>query len=89
MRESTIEHRTCDYAETKGWSNLKLNGPGDRGKPDRLFYRRGPEVKFVEFKAPGETLRPLQKLVMGKLAMCGFDCHVIDNIEDGKRLFDE
>lgn len=89
MRESTIERAVCGYARTKGWRNFKLNGPGDIGKPDRVFFAPGQRVKFIEFKAPGEKLRELQAYRLAELASCGFDTFVVDNVNDGKRLFDE
>jgi hypothetical protein len=88
MRERAIEAAVCRYAKSRGWQSIKLNGPGDRGQPDRLFFAAGGRVKFVEFKAPGKKPRRLQELFLRRLARCDFDCFVIDNVAEGKALFD-
>lgn len=88
MRESKIERAVCDIAKQKGWQNFKLSGPNDRGKPDRLFFSHGGRVKFVEFKSTGQKPTALQLLQLQRLTELGFDCHVIDSIEDGRALFD-
>ena len=89
FRESTLEKAVCAYATQHGWQSFKLNGPGDRGKPDRVFFRPGGQVRFVEFKAPGQPLRPLQQHVLQRLRDCQLRCAVIDSLEAGQRLFDE
>lgn len=66
---------------------MKLNSQGNRGQPDRLFYTHGGRIMFVEFKAPGEKLRELQAYQLASLATHGFNTYVVDNVEDGKRLF--
>lgn len=87
MKESTIEKKVTAYAFVKGWESIKLNGPGDRGKPDRVFLKRGRAV-FVEFKAPGRKPCELQKHFASKLKSNGFDTHIVDNVKDGVALVD-
>lgn len=89
MRESSIEKAVCSYARAQGWHNFKLSGPGDRGKPDRVFFGTGGRVMFIEFKAPGVKPEPIQDHHLSRIAACDIDCYVIDNITDGQRLFDE
>ena len=88
MRERDIETAVVSHARANGWSSIKLSGPGDRGKPDRLFLAAGGAVKFVEFKAPGSKPTKLQQRWLNALETLGFDCHVIDNTTHGCRLFD-
>jgi hypothetical protein len=89
MRESHVETKVCAHAETLGWRSIKLNGSGDRGKPDRLFLTGPPaRIIFVEFKRPGEVAKKLQQWWGRLLTKMGFAHHVIDNIDEGKRLFD-
>lgn len=38
----------------------KFTSPGFDGVPDRLILLPGGKVAFIELKAPGKTLRPLQ-----------------------------
>lgn len=68
---------------------MKLNGSGNRGQPDRLFYTVEARLKFIEFKAPGESPRPLQRYQLESLKAHGFEVYVVDNVEAGKALFDE
>jgi Holliday junction resolvase-like predicted endonuclease len=59
VRESTVEAAICQYAKDNGITVLKLNGPGERGKSDRLFMKDG-RVAFLEVKATGEKPTALQ-----------------------------
>lgn len=88
MRERDIEAAVCAHARGRGWSAIKLAGPGDRGKPDRIFIAPGGRVKFVEFKAPGKQPTALQARWLNVLKELGFESHCIDNIDIGRALFD-
>lgn len=83
MRESLIERKVTAYAERQGWMSYKLNGAGDRGKPDRLYLKAGRAV-FVEFKAPGRRTTALQDKQLSKLRELGFAAYVIDDVALGK-----
>lgn len=85
MRESEVESRVCGHAAIRGWKNIKL---GQQGWPDRLFFKNGRSL-FVEFKAPGKALRPLQLHRFGMLIEEDMNTYVIDSVEEGKRFFDE
>lgn len=85
MRESTIEKEVCAYAKTQGWLVFKLNGAGDRGKPDRLFLKGGRAV-FAEFKAPGKRPTALQAHYLERLRAAGFAAVVIDDVGAGYDL---
>lgn len=87
MKESEIERHVCAYARNKGWRNMKLNGPGERGKPDRLFYAPGGRVIFVEFKKPGGQVAQIQYYRLAELAKCDFDTYVVETKEEGEALF--
>lgn len=88
MKESAVERAVCQRATRRGWLPIKLNGPGDRGKPDRLFVGPGGRYFFAEFKRPGGKVRPLQQWFLDRLSDLGHECHVIDNKESGLALFD-
>lgn len=88
MRESKVETKVIKYAEKQGWLVIKLNGPGFRGLPDRLFLKAN-RVMFIEFKATGKTLRKLQEYRCEEIAKQGFSVYSIDSIEDGLKLFGE
>ncbi len=87
MKESKIEKTVCDYAESKGWDQFKWVSPGCKGVNDRLFFKKK-KLKIVEFKREGEEPKPIQIYIHKRLKKQGFKVHVIDNIEEGKRLFD-
>ncbi len=89
MRESKIEKDVCSHATRQGVKNFKLNGPGDRGKPDRLFLFPGGYVLFIEFKATGETPTKLQRKNLRELRLLGFDARWTDNIEEGIEFINE
>lgn len=59
MRESAVERNANALLKGTGIKTLKLNGPGDRAKPDRLYWRAG-RCAFVEYKRPGQTPTALQ-----------------------------
>lgn len=86
MRESTIESAVCKHAHLLGWLVYKFVSPNQRGVPDRLFLKNG-KVMFIEFKAPGKQLTPLQRFKTTQIIEMGFDVHVIDDIDIGKSLF--
>lgn len=87
MRESKIEGNTKLYAKRNGIEWIKLNGQGNRGKPDNLFFMPD-RVFFIEFKAPGEDLEPLQKWWKKKLENKGFKVYVVDSKEKGRQVID-
>lgn len=87
IRESLIEGANCLYAESRGWTVLKLDGGGSNGKPDRVYLRAGVTM-FIEYKRKGEHLKPLQEYWRRVLIGQGFDHHVVDNLEDGKIVVD-
>lgn len=86
MRESTVEKKVVAFAASLGWLSYKWKSANYVGLPDRLFFKDG-QIIMVEFKAPGEKPRKKQLLVHKRLKQQGFEVHVIDIIEDGKRLF--
>jgi hypothetical protein len=85
--ESEIESKVVDYAKSKGCMERKMNGPGYRGWPDRLFMYNG-KVVWVEFKRLGEEPTNLQRFIHGRLRDNGFDVEVVDNVLDGCRTID-
>ena len=60
MREKTIEAKLVTAAKRLGGLALKFVSPGFDGVPDRLVLLPGGRLAFIELKAPGKKLRPLQ-----------------------------
>ena len=71
MLESDVESAVTTYAKSQGCVTYKLNGAGERGKPDRLILRNG-EVLFLELKRPGQKPTLLQWHHIRKLRAQGF-----------------
>ena len=58
---------------------LKFISPGYDGVPDRIVLFPGGRLAFVEVKAPGKTLRPLQVRRKRQLESLGFKVYVLDD----------
>lgn len=89
MRESAVEKEFRKQAKASGWWPLKLKIISHAGFPDRMLLKHPGRIKFVELKATGKKPRKLQKWVLGKLNELGFECHVIDRIEDITRVIQD
>lgn len=86
MRESYIEKKVVAFAVSLGWLSYKWKSANRRGVPDRLFFKDG-RLIIIEFKAPGEEPTKKQLKVHERLRKQGFEVYVIDNVEDGKEIF--
>ena len=82
MKESTIERAVCTRAKELGCMVVKLNGPGQRGLPDRMILRDG-RCLFMEFKAPGKKPTTLQLHTRDKLLNMGFMAIFCDDKNKG------
>lgn len=71
LREKEIEARLRRYCDKVGVLCYKFVSPGHRGVPDRILIAPGGRVTFLELKAPGKSLRPLQKHEHEKLRKQG------------------
>jgi len=67
MRESSLEHRIKQYAESKDCFFWKFVAPGTKGVPDRIIITPDGEVGFLEVKAPGQKPKAIQEYQMVKL----------------------
>lgn len=80
MLEKHIEQRLVTEVKKMGGLALKFSSPGFDGVPDRLILLPKGKMAFVELKAPGKTLRPLQEKRKKQLQELGFNCYVVDSI---------
>lgn len=64
--EKDLEQRLVREVKRIGGWALKFTSPGQAGVPDRILLFPG-KVYFVELKAPGKNLRPLQEQVIRKM----------------------
>lgn len=81
MEEQKIERRLKKEIELIGGKALKFVSPGVSGVPDRIVLLPGGRIIFVELKAPGKKLRPIQELRKKEFNKLGFNTRVIDSIE--------
>ena len=79
MREKLIEQKLIKAVKDIGGIALKIVSPGFDGMPDRLILLPNRKAAFVEVKAPGKTLRPLQEKRKRQLEALGFPVYCIDN----------
>lgn len=89
MRESTIEHRLVTEVKKRGGIAPKFVSPGLDGVPDRLVLLPHGQLAFVELKAPGKTLRPLQVKRKEQLRALGFSVYCIDHPNQIGGILDE
>lgn len=81
MLESALERKLkSEISRLGGWA-VKFISPGLAGVPDRLLLLPGGTCIFVELKAPGKKLRPLQVKRKKQLEVLGFQVEVVDSIE--------
>lgn len=88
MKESDIEKKVCDYAESKGFVQYKFSSPGVRGVPDRMFVDNYSTIFFIEFKTPKGKAGPHQVREIKKLRDQGVSVYVIDSVNSGKKVID-
>lgn len=79
MREKFIESYLVSKLKMIGADPIKFEVFGRRGMPDRIVLIPGGKVIFVEVKALGKKLRPLQEKRKRELEKLGFEVHVIDS----------
>lgn len=89
MREKDIENKLVKAVKGVGGICIKLISPSMDGLPDRLVLLPGGRMAFVELKAPGGKLRPLQVRRKSKLESLGFLVYCIDGPEQIGGILDE
>ena len=89
MRESTVERKLVTEAKKRGGFALKFVSPGLDGVPDRLVLFPGGRLAFVELKAPGKKMRPLQVRRAEQLRALVFRVYCVDNKEMIGGVLDE
>lgn len=78
MREADIEKMLVQAIEEIGGKAFKFASFSNAGVPDRIVLLDG-KAYFVELKAPGQELRPLQKYRRKQFEEFGFEVYVIDS----------
>lgn len=89
MRENVIERQLAMAVKKMGGMAVKFVSPGLDGGPDRIVLLPDKKMAFVELKAPGKKLRPLQEKRRRQLEALGFSVYVIDGAEQIGGVLDE
>ena len=89
MREKAIEKKLVMMIKKMGGMALKFISPGFDGIPDRLVLLSNGRLAFVELKAPGRHLRPLQERRKSQLQALGFLVFCIDEEKQIGGVLDE
>lgn len=79
MREKTVEGKLTNAVRMMGGIAFKFVSPGFDGVPDRLVLLPQGKMAFIELKAPGKKLRPLQVRRKNQIGGLGFRVYCIDN----------
>ena len=82
MRENVIEAEFVKAVQAAGGVAYKLTSQTANGLPDRLVFPA--KTVFVELKAPGKMLRPLQRKRRSQLMDLGFPVLCVDRLEQIK-----
>ena len=84
MREYVIENEFVKAVRKAGGVAYKLTSQTANGLPDRLVLFFPAKTVFVELKAPGKQLRPLQRKRRYQLQKLGFPVLCIDRFSQIK-----
>lgn len=80
MREKYIEQKLVKEVKKINGLALKFVSPGVNGVPDRIVLLPKGKMAFIELKAPGKKMRPLQIKRKEQLEKLGFKVYLIDNL---------
>jgi len=89
MTEKYIEQKLVTAAKKRGGMALKFVSPGLDGVPDRIVLLPMGRIAFVELKAPGKKMRPLQVKRKTQLEALGFLVYCVDGIEQIEEVLKE
>ena len=89
MRETAVEMHLTNESKKRGGMSVKIVSPGLDGVPDRLVLLPGGKLAFVELKAPGKKMRPLQIHRAKQLTALGFRVYCADRKELIGGILDE
>ena len=89
MRENLIDRQLAMSVKNMGCIAVKFVSPGLDGVPDRIVLLPDKKMAFVELKAPGKKLWPLQEKRRRQLEALGFSVYVIDGAEQIGGVLDE
>lgn len=83
--EKHLEARCNAYAESEGWMHIKLDR-AKRGWPDRMYFGPCGAMLLIEFKLPGEKVRPQQQARHEQLFILGHPVNVVREFPEFEHL---
>ena len=89
MKEKSIERKLVEEVKKMGGLCPKFVSPGWDGVPDRMILMPGGRIAFVELKAPGKKMRPIQLVRKRQMEGFGFKVFCIDSMDQIGGLLDE
>lgn len=89
MTEEYIEQKLVKAVKKGGGMALKFVSPGLDGVPDRIVLLPMGRIAFVELKAQGKKMRPLQVRRKRQLEGLGFLVYCIDGVDQIGGVLDE
>ena len=89
LSERDIEQKLVKAVKAKGGHAPKFVSPGFDGVPDRIVLLRHGRIAFIELKAKGRKMRPLQVRRKRQLESLGFSVYCIDSPEQIGGILDE
>lgn len=89
MTEKQIEQKLVKAVKSKGGLAPKFVSPGFDGVPDRIVLLPHGRIAFIELKAKGRKMRPLQVRRKRQLESLGFSVYCIDSPEQIGGILDE
>jgi hypothetical protein len=89
VTEKYIEQKLVKVVKELGGIAPKFVSPGLDGVPDRIVLLPMGRMAFVELKAPGKKMRPLQVRRKGQLEALGFLVYCIDGVEQIEEVLNE
>ena len=81
MQEKYIEQTLVATVKSMGGIAPKFVSPGIDGMPDRIVLLPMGRIAFIECKATGKKMRPLQKKRKKQLEALGFLVYCLDDVE--------
>lgn len=89
MNEKFIEKKLVEAVKKAGGLAPKFVSPGFDGVPDRIVLLPAGYMAFVELKAPGKMMRPLQLKRKRQLEALGYRVYCIDEVSQIGGVIDE
>jgi hypothetical protein len=89
VTEKYIEQKLVKEVKKRGGMALKFVSPGLDGVPDRIVLLPMGRMAFVELKAQGKKMRPLQVRRKRQLEGLGFLVYCVDRVEEIGGMLDE